>query len=1635
MAFDIKGALAEGYTPTEIADYLGKQRKFDLAGARKEGYTDDEIISYLTEKKTAGPVEALVGGAKQLLSSSRTAVESPLGPSAAAVRGLERQAAMTEKPAGSLEELKRVYEQEGLFPAAKEAASQAPSVITGQLPFLAEMAGGARLGGTFFGVPGAIGGALLGPLVSYIGSNLERQAQTQMQEGKPVDADLGAAALAALPQAALDVGAMEFGLGRILKINPKLMGTERAEKLASESLIKMTAKGAAKTAAAEMPTEVIQQMIERKQAGLSLTSPDAMAEYADVLYQTGLMSPLGSMSRYLERGDAQRIMERQNKLIAAEQQRIADLKADAIKQRTFAEVNAAKAAEDALAAEQAREAALREPLTTQMELELPTQTTVEEVAARRAAAQPQGDLFTPPAPIPEAPTPTPEVLLDDDTIKSFGFASKGSNAFKALQSINDPAMPAENKLELFDAVIGAKGRLTPQQTNAVTAFREKLAVEPTEVPDVVSEAQPTADRTGVQPPSELGGAVAPVGVGESDLGGVAPVGVTPRQPDGREVTEQAPVAAAPEPVAPESTEVMKVKEDLKAIGEELESEDQLKAARSLQSELRALDPYHPLIEELGSPDVTPDVMAAAREEVDAIKQEKAAREPTSQRELRELREETTAEEAPAELPAEVDTEKAFEDAKGNLGETIRRAFPISDNIVPEERATIQDLLKAIADFMHALIRKGVRSMGQAIKQTRTEMGEHANKVTPKQYREAFNEAQTRPTTQPASSNLERLFEEAGGKVKAEKPTALQDFKDDPRNYVEQRKKEGSRFLSSLETNWFDSGAFMQSQLRKGIADLGRSWDEVRQMLYQASTSQALHAEGVAHEFLDKGAIRYDPETYKYIVDQGATSWRGAIEAIKAAAAANNISVNDMTRYAHQALVARRLKGLMARNVELETRARQLESEKDKAGANKLRDRMVLIHLSPEQIDAGMQLFSSLKGMDQIVSQWDGVRQNVLNFAVDSGLYSREDADVLLDVMDYVPFYREEQIEAKAGPREYSRGLLDTAAEKRLKGSMQDVNDVFDNMERWASYVVRKGIANKTAQNLVEAAQRYLPEGEVTPVDRTARGMRENTVAVWRDGDLQKYTFADPLYVKAFTGIESVAIPGFKALANISNILRQNIVLNPLFSIGQLSQDAFGAMFVSGVKHPFALPAQALKEFVGTLRGTSQTHEELKRLGVVGHRDYSAQVSRMDAEIAAGLREPGLYDKLKAPFQKLSMASDNAIRQAIYNQTLKETGDKALAVERAFEVINFRRAGASPANSMLRQTVPFFGAYLQAMNVAMKVIAGRGIAPTQKAEAYKILASTTAKVMLLSFIYSAMTADDDDYTKLDPTVRDRHLIIPGTGGLMIPIRPDVFTLFAKILPEHIYNLTMAEATEDGTKAKRALSDGLANAVLGPNVLPQGIKPVFEVMTNHNFFTGRPIVGMGQEMLDPERQYSLNTSELAKTMGSAMGISPMKIDHLLKAYFGYTGGTILMGMDHAIADAKGAPRPDKTYQDLVASIPGMGAFVSREFGTREMSDYYELRDMVNKSVNTFNYLKEHGTREERLAYREDKKDLLAVKSRVNKINENLAKLRTMERKVVESTDLTPEEKQEKIRTINLRRQQMLSTIGELRKRAGL
>lgn len=322
MPFDVNGALEAGYSPAEIADHLGEQKKFDVAGARKEGYSDNEIIGHLAGLSASKKEESLGGaflkGAEQLGSTARTAAESLYkSPEEAALAGQKRQENIAARHGENVGfgKVQKAFEQEGLFSAAGELAKQVPKAIAEQAPNLAATAAGAGAGFMLGGPFGAIAGAAVPSFIQQYGGNLEAQAQAQQEEGKPLDINRGVAAAAAVPQTALDVAQSFIPFGG--KIAGKLFGPTvgkllgagegaAAEKLAKESLLSTVAKGTATGIAAEVPPEIAQQALQRAQAGQSLLDQDAMNDYGSTAFAVALLGPLGILGRVSNKSEAGR---------------------------------------------------------------------------------------------------------------------------------------------------------------------------------------------------------------------------------------------------------------------------------------------------------------------------------------------------------------------------------------------------------------------------------------------------------------------------------------------------------------------------------------------------------------------------------------------------------------------------------------------------------------------------------------------------------------------------------------------------------------------------------------------------------------------------------------------------------------------------------------------------------------------------------------------------------------------------------------------------------------------------------------------------------------------------------------------------------------------------------------------------------------------------------------------------------------------------------------------------------------------------------------------------------------------------------------------------------------------------------
>jgi hypothetical protein len=827
-------------------------------------------------------------------------------------------------------------------------------------------------------------------------------------------------------------------------------------------------------------------------------------------------------------------------------------------------------------------------------------------------------------------------------------------------------------------------------------------------------------------------------------------------------------------------------------------------------------------------------------------------------------------------------------------------------------------------------------------------------------------------------------------------------------------------LDAFETGALSFDAGLNNAIRRELNKDKRDWNTIKNMMMRISTAQALHSEALAMQFLEKGALRYDPTSYKFFAEDKPDSWKSMMAMMSDVAKRNGLTDAELRNYANTAFIAERVEGLAKSKPEFYS------------------------HMTKEQVAAGKQLFDKIDGLRDVQKMWNGIRANAMDVAVDNGLYSRKDADELLQYMDFVPFYREEQLDTGAGPRKYPNGFIDFAKNFKIKGSDQPVADVFGNMAIWTTYTVSRAVRNRTALNMYETVKEVMPDQveDIRQDEVVRRG--DNVVKIMENGQPKRVKFADPLFVKAFEGMESVAIPILKDFAKASNFLRQTIVLNPLFSISQLSQDSFAAMMSSGLKNPLQIPIEVVRQFFNILMGTNATGKYLARAGMVGVNDYSSAVENNNLAVATGLKPKSALQKLLTPLEKFSMASDNAVRQALYNRTLLETGgkrqkdgsvvggDEAAALERGFEIINFKRSGANGLVAVFKQLVPFFGAYLQAMNVTAKVLAGRGITPSERAAAYKTLMANTMMVATLGMLYAAISGGDDDYEKMDPQVRDKHLVIPGTG-FMLPLRSD-FTLFPKLAAEYAYMAMTDNGFTDGKKVRRAMTEALGNAILSPTAVPQFLKPAIEVGINHNFFTGRDLVGKGIAGLDKEMQYTATTSELGKLLGKLGILAPVEIDHLIKGYAGSLGGLLLLGTNSVMANSE-VPKPEKGDRDALRQIPGLGTFFASEYGNAMKNDFYELRADVSKAVQTLNRLKAESPEKAR-EYMEENRPRLQLQTQVNAINNQLSKLRAYENQIraLPESRMDATQKKEQIDRLKAAEERMLQNVYRLREMAG-
>jgi hypothetical protein len=395
------------------------------------------------------------------------------------------------------------------------------------------------------------------------------------------------------------------------------------------------------------------------------------------------------------------------------------------------------------------------------------------------------------------------------------------------------------------------------------------------------------------------------------------------------------------------------------------------------------------------------------------------------------------------------------------------------------------------------------------------------------------------------------------------------------------------------------------------------------------------------------------------------------------------------------------------------------------------------------------------------------------------------------------------------------------------------------------------------------------------------------------------------------------------------------------------------------------------------------------------------------------------NKIWELLDKGSTASDVATRAEIYKRVLKETGNEAEAVYQAMEVMNFSRKGNSALIRILSAVVPFLNARIQGLDVLYR--SGFGKMATQNREAMqKAFITRSLTILALSSMYWMLASDTDEYKTAEPETRDNYWIF---GNVRIPIPFEIGTLF-KVFPERVLEYFFGQDTSADLKESIVRN---ITSTLAFNPIPQALLPIVENTANYSFFTGKPIVGMGLEGLEPKFQAGASTSILAQEIGAATNSSPVKVDNLIKGYTGTLGTYAAMMLDSVM---RGEGDPTKASLKL-EQMPVFKRFFSPSEGTGTISAYYELKDAVETSTRTINFLERTGNTEDLQQYMLGKGGKLqGIKPYIQTLDKDMTQLRDV-RKMVMMSQMEPDKKREVLDNLRSAEVGLTSRIQSVRK----
>jgi hypothetical protein len=490
-----------------------------------------------------------------------------------------------------------------------------------------------------------------------------------------------------------------------------------------------------------------------------------------------------------------------------------------------------------------------------------------------------------------------------------------------------------------------------------------------------------------------------------------------------------------------------------------------------------------------------------------------------------------------------------------------------------------------------------------------------------------------------------------------------------------------------------------------------------------------------------------------------------------------------------------------------------------------------------------------------------------------------------------------------------------------------------------------------------------------------------------------------LIVKGMEGVASVMPAGVAMMRGPANLLRKAVTRNPAYALRVAFKDSLSGWVTSGADiKPIV---STLGNLGKSLKGGSPEVRTLQEQGIVGGHAFAGTISDMRTiaqQIAQG--QSG-WEKLWAKADRMAMMADEAQRVTLYNGFIKKGMSPMEASLATLESQNFTKHGYSPTIKALSTMIPFFNAQIQGLNAFGRAITGTSLFQ-DKLEVRKQMLTRGMMMAAATMGYSALMQNNEAYQNATDIDKLNHWFIPlpfMSEPLRVPIPFETGLVF-KAIPEAIYNLMATDAKSKDVLP--AIGRQVLNSVPGMSnlFLPQGVKPVVELVTGTNLFTMQDIESVRQKAELPGYRAGANTTEISKAIGKALNVSPVQLDHAVNAYTSSLGIALLSMFNPMLRDAEA---PDAK----ASQMPILGGFFQPTDGAGLIDKAYKDMDELDKINRTFKNLEERNP-DEAERFLNKYIDSLDRVSAAGKFKKDMGELNKEERLIRSDKEMTASQK---------------------------